>query len=75
MWVYNNLSRLLFEKTNIETIDLIIDLQNDLPNLETVLEKNIMYLNENLKKINSINLRNSDLEEIINKIQQFDVRS
>ena len=77
VWVYNNLSRLLFEKTNIEIIDLIIDLQNDLlnSNSEITLEKNIMYLNENLKKINSINLRNSDLEEIITKIKQFDLRN
>lgn len=76
-WVYNNLKRELFEKTNIETIDIMIELQNDFLQSDSklTLEKNIMFLNENLKKLNIINLRNSDIEEIINKIEQFDYRS
>lgn len=72
IWVYNNLKRELFEKINIETIDIIIDLQSEL-NLN--FEKNIIFITHKLKKLNIINLRNSDLEEIINKIKQFEYRA
>jgi hypothetical protein len=34
-----------------------------------------MFINGNLKKLNIINLRNSDLEEIINKINQFEYKT
>lgn len=77
VWVFNNLTREIFEKTNIEIIDIIIDLQIEYRKLEPkmLLEKNIMFLNENLKKLNIVNLRNTDLEEIINKINQFEFKS
>ncbi len=72
VWVYNNLKHELFEKTNIETIDIIIDLQT---NSKLTLEGNIIFIIESLKKLNIVNLRNSDIEEIINKIKQFDYRN
>lgn len=77
VWVYNNLNRELFEKTNIETIDIIIDLQSEYEKSDTklVLEKNIMFINGNLKKLDIINLRNADLEEIIFKIKQFEYKN
>jgi hypothetical protein len=77
VWVFNNLKRELFEKTNIEIIDIIIDLQTEYLKSESKisLEKNVMFINGNLKKLNIINLRNSDLEEIINKINQFEYKT
>ena len=77
IWVYNNLKRELFEKTNIETIDIIIDLQNEYLQSESniTIESNIIFLTHKLKKLNIINLRNSDLEEIINKTKQFEYRA
>lgn len=77
VWVFNNLIRSIFEKANLETIDLIIDLQREFQNsnLPKSLERNIMYLNENLKKINIVHLRNSDLEGIINTINLFNFRN
>jgi hypothetical protein len=77
IWVFNNLERELFEKTNIEIIDIIIDLQSEFKELnpKSTLEKNIQFIAENLKKVSIINLRNSDLEVIIDKIKQFENRS
>jgi hypothetical protein len=77
IWIYNNLKRELFEKTNIETIDIIIDLQNEYLQSESniSIESNIIFQTHKLKKLNIINLRNSDLEEIINKIKQFEYRA
>ena len=77
VWVYNNLKRELFEKTNLEIIDIIIDLQNDYLQSESKIsiEQNIIFITNNLKKLNIVNLRNSDLEEIINKIMQFENRA
>jgi hypothetical protein len=74
VWVYNNLKREIFEKTNIETIDIIVDLQSEYlqSNLIKSLDKNIMFMNEHLKKLNIINIRNADFEEILNKINQFE---
>lgn len=74
VWVFNNLKREIFDKTNIETIDIIVDLQSEYIKSQPIksLEKNIMFMNENLKKLNIINIRNSDFEEIINKINQFE---
>lgn len=77
IWVFNNLERALFEKTNLEIIDIIIDLQSEYiqSNPKSTLEKNIQFIAENLKKVNIINLRNSDLEVIIDKIKQFENRN
>lgn len=77
VWVYNNLKRELFEKTNLEIIDIINDLQNEYLQSESKIttEKNIIFITDNLKKLNIINLKNSDLEEIINKIEQFENRA
>ena len=74
VWVYNNLKREIFEKTNIETIDIIVDLQSEYLQSNQIksLDKNIMFMNEHLKKVNIINIRNADFEEIINKINQFE---
>jgi hypothetical protein len=74
VWVFNNLRREIYEKTDIQIIDIMIDLQTEFIKSEPkmLLEKNIMFMNENLKEINIVNLRNSDLEEIINKIKEFD---
>lgn len=60
IWVFNNLERKLFEKTNLEIIDIIIDLQSEYTELnpKSTLEKNIQFIAENLKKVNIINLRN-----------------
>ena len=77
VWVYNNLKRELFEKISIETIDIIIDLQNEFSQSESniTIEKNIIFVTHKLKKLNIINLRNNDLEEIIYKINQFEYRA
>ena len=77
IWVFNNLRREIFQKLDIQIIDIMIDLQTEFikGNPEGLLEKNIMFMNENLKKLNIINLRNSDLEEIINKIGALEFKS
>lgn len=77
VWVFNNLHRELFDKTNIETIDIIIDLYSESKKLESgmTIEKEITFINENLKRINMTSLTNSDLKEIINKIEQFKFRN
>ncbi|SEO54539.1 hypothetical protein SAMN05444671_3735 [Flavobacterium sp. CF108] len=77
VWVFNNLRREIFEKVDIQIIDIMIDLQTEFIKSESagLLEKNIMFMNENLKKLNIINLRNSDLEEIINKMEAFEFKS
>lgn len=77
VWVFNNLRREIFQKVDIQIIDIMIDLQTEFIKTESggLLEKNIMFMNENLKKLNIINLRNSDLEEIINKIGAFEFKS
>jgi hypothetical protein len=71
VWFFNNLKRDFFEKINIETIDIIVGLQSEYikSDPKMLLEKNIIFINQNLKKLNIINLRNADLEEIINKIK------
>lgn len=53
VWVFNNLRREVFEKVNIQIIDVMIELQTEFVKLESnvFLEKNIMFMNENLKKI------------------------
>jgi len=77
VWVFNNLRREIFQKGDIQIIDIMIDLQTEFIKAEPegLIEKNIMFMNENLKKLNIINLRNSDLEEIINKIGAFEFKS
>lgn len=77
VWVFNNLRREIFQKVDIQIIDIMIDLQTEFIKAEPegLLEKNIMFMNENLKKLNIINLRNSDLEEIINKIGAFEFKN
>lgn len=77
VWVFNNLRREIFQKVDIQIIDVMIDLQTEFIKTEPegLLEKNIMFMNGNLKKLNIINLRNSDLEEIINKIESFEFKS
>lgn len=76
VWVFNNLNREILLKTDIETIDLIIELQSEYEKIdfELKMEKNLMFINANLKKIDVINLKNSEVEEIISKIKQFDFR-
>ncbi|PIF31515.1 hypothetical protein CLU81_2008 [Flavobacterium sp. 9] len=77
IWVFNNLRREIFQKVDIQIIDIMIDLQTEFIKAEpeVSLEKNIMFMNEKLKKLNIINLRNSDLEEIITKIGAFEFKN
>jgi len=77
IWVYNNLNRDLYTKTNLELIDILIDLYTQylLSGKEITTEKIIMHLKENLKKINVLHLRTTDLKELITKIEQFEFRA
>ncbi|MDR7209116.1 hypothetical protein [Flavobacterium piscis] len=54
----------------------MIDLQTEFIKSESagLLEKNIKFMYENLKKLNIINLMNLDLEEIINKIEHSNLK-
>lgn len=77
IWVYNNLPRSLFEKTDIFSIDIIIDLQADYLKSGVKLdrESNIVFLIDHLKKINIVNLKSNEIQEIITLIKQFEFRN
>jgi hypothetical protein len=72
-WIYNNLSREVSAKVNIEIIDIIIELLDNYRG-EYLAEK-ITYLNQNLRKIHIIDLFNKDLEHIILSFESFKTRT
>lgn len=73
IWIYNNLSREISSKITIETLDILVELIDH--SNSSSLTDNIIYLNQNLKKINIIHLYNNDLEQILNTYMRYDTRT